>query len=49
MKNTSAKKVISSDLGKIKPELPASVKVMMKQKMEEPTSKGVKLSVKKKK
>jgi hypothetical protein len=49
MKKSSTKKVISSDLGKVKAELPASVKVMMKQKMEEPTSKSVKLSVKKKK
>ena len=49
MKKSSAKKVISSDLGKVKAEIPPSVKVMMSQKMEEPTSKSVKLSVKKKK
>jgi hypothetical protein len=49
MKKSSAKKVISSDLGKVKPELPQSVKIMMNQKMEEPISKSVKLSVKKKK
>jgi hypothetical protein len=49
MKKSSAKKVISSDLGKVKAEIPTSVKVMMNQKMEESTSKSVKLSVKKKK
>jgi len=49
MKKPSAKETIGSKLGKIKPELPKSVKVMMNQKMEEPTSKSVKLSVKKKK
>jgi hypothetical protein len=41
--------VISSNLGTIKPEMPESVKVMMTQKMEQPSSKSIKLSVKKKK
>lgn len=49
MKKPSSAKVISSDLGKVKAEIPKSVKVMMNQKMEDPTSKSVKLSVKKKK
>ena len=35
-------KVISSNLGKIKPEMPESVKIMMNQPMEDMTSKKVK-------
>jgi hypothetical protein len=49
MKKPSAKETVGSKLGKVKAEIPQSVKVMMNQKMEEPTSKSVKLSVKKKK
>lgn len=49
MKNKSKDSyVISSNLGSIKPEMPASVKVMMTEKMEAPSSKSVKLLVKKK-
>lgn len=41
--------VISSHLGNIKPEMPESVKVMMKTTMEEKPTKKTKLVVKKKK
>ena len=43
------KNVISSNLGKIKPEMPESLKVMMNTSMEEKPLKKTKLLIKKKK
>lgn len=48
-KKTMAASVVGSNIPQVKPEMPASVKVMMTEKMEEPSSKKIKLSVKKKK